>query len=248
VSGRLSGRVAIVTGGARGVGAAIAERFRAEGAATFAFDLSAQDSVSDDGKASVVGGDVTNDEDIARLVNTAMERFGRIDILVNNAAILQPLTTMSFRDIDLDAWDAILRVNLRGAYQMARAIVPVMEAQGYGRIINIGSSTAFFGAPIAPYAASKAGLVAFAYTLARELGPSGITANTIALGLVDGPSLEEQPPEAVAGAKAFLMGMRAVKQDQGPESVADAAVFLSSEESRFITGQTLFVDGGAIMH
>lgn len=247
MTGRLSGKVAVVTGGARGVGAAIADRFRAEGAATICFDLSAQDGVSPDGRAVTLHGDVTSDSDIASMVGGALDRFGRIDILVNNAAKLQSLETKSFRDVELDVWDAILRVNLRGAFQVSRAVVPVMEAQQYGRIINIGSVTAMFGAAIAPYAASKAGLGAFTYSLARELGPQGITANMIALGLIEGPSLEEQADEAVAGARAFLKSIRPIKRDQGPESIADAAVFLGSDESAFVTGQTLLVDGGAIM-
>ena len=186
-------------------------------------------------------------KDITHLVNVAKDRFGKIDIVVNNAAVLQHLTTKSFREVDLDDWDNILRVNLRGAFQVTREVVPLMEVAEYGRIINIGSSTAFMGAPIAPYAASKAGLIALTQSLARELGASGITANAIALGLIEGPSLEEQPSQAIAGARATLMAMKAIKRNQGPESVADAAVFLASDESEFITGQTLMLDGGAVM-
>lgn len=115
-------------------------------------------------------------------------------------------------------------------------------------MLAIGSSTVFMGTPLAPYAASKAGLLALTYALARELGPSGITANMISVGLIEGPSLDDQPAEAVAAARAILMRMKAVKRDQHAESLIGAALFLCSDEGDFVTGQNILIDGGAVLH
>lgn len=250
---RLRGKVAIVTGAARGIGATLACAFATEGARVVLFDREDATQVSErivqtGGIATAVRGDVSEDADIARLIATAKNEFGRIDILVNNAAILQPLATPSFADVTLAEWDRILRVNLRGPFQLARAVVPVMQQQGHGRILSIGSSTVFMGAPLAPYAASKAGLISLTYALARELGPSGITANMISIGLIEGPSLEDQPAEAVAAARAMLMQMKGVKRDQPADSLIGAALFLCSGESDFVTGQNIMIDGGAVLH
>jgi 3-oxoacyl-[acyl-carrier protein] reductase len=252
---RLQDRVIIVTGGAQGIGRAYCEAFANEGAKLVVADLEeaqAHDLVralSKDGcDAIAVRADVADAGDSERMAASALERFGRIDGLINNAALFQrpAMSRVPFEKIPVEEWDRLMAVNLRGVFLGCRAVVPAMKAQRYGKIVNISSGTVFYGAPnAAHYVTSKAGVIGLTRSLARELGEHRITVNAIAPGLVI--SMDEVDPARDAQNQARLQA-RAIKRTQLPEDVVGAAVFFCSAESDFVTGQTLVVDGGAQMH
>lgn len=246
---RLEGRVAIVTGGARGIGAAIGRAFAQEGArvALADVDLAAAQRTAAElpppgGPGLALAVDVADGKAIRAMVDQVRAEWGRVDILVNNAGIC-PLTP--FEEITEAEWDRVLAVNLKGAFLCSQAVVGIMKAQRYGRIINISSVAGKMGGVMvgAHYAVSKAGLLALTWCLARTYAPYGITANAVAPATVDTDLTRAWPEEMRASlARSIPLGRLA-----RPEEVAAAAVFLASEEAGFITGEVLDVNGGFLM-
>ena len=255
MAGRLAGKVAIVTGGGHGIGKVYALGLAGEGAKVVVaeIDAIAAEAVAADLKrrgfeAIAVRTDVADPASVAAMVERALGAFGRIDILVNNAAIFAtvPMSRSPFDEIEIEEWDRMMAVNLRGTWLASRAVVPHMRKRGSGKIINISSGTALKGsASRIHYVTSKAGVLGFTRTLARELGQHGICVNCVAPGST---LSEEKPSEDIVRMRAAAAGERALKRTQKPEDLVGAIVFFASSESDFITGQTLVVDGGACMH
>ena len=248
---RLKDKVVIVTGGARGIGRAYGLAVAAEGAKVVVADVA-------DGKpalkeieglgaqALVVECDVSREADTLRLATETLAQFGRIDVLVNNAALYGSLKRRPFMEIPIEEWDRVMAVNLRGLFLCARAVFPAMKAQGKGKIINIASGTFFKGVPhYIHYTTSKGGVVGFTRSLARELGDFGIRVNAIAPGFTPSGENEKNMPEA--GREANVR-MRMLKRAEVPGDVVGTLVFLASDDSHFITGQTIVVDGGGVVH
>ena len=249
---RLEGRVAIVTGAARGIGAAYARALGADGARTVVADiLDPQKTVAEiqnaGGTAIGVQTDVTDDGSLQAMTERTIDEFGKIDICVTNAALFADLEQKPFTEIDLDEWDRVLRVNVRGVFQTVKAVIPEMAKQQYGKIINIASATVFKGVPmLLHYVSSKGAVVAFTRALAREVGADNICVNAIAPGLTMSEKLADT--EQWTRIKDANAATRAFKRDELPEDLVGALLFLASSDSDFITGQTLVVDGGSVMH
>jgi 3-oxoacyl-[acyl-carrier protein] reductase len=252
---RLVDRVAVVTGAGHGIGKAYARRLAQEGAKVVIAELdgSAGEAAADElrrGELEVIAvqTDVADEASCQRMAEQTVAAFGRLDILVNNAAIFVtiPMSRSTFDQIDPDEWDRLMRVNLKGTWLACRAAVPIMRRNHYGKIINISSGTAFKGAPTRiHYVTTKAGITGFTRTLARELGRDGITVNCIAPGST---LSEEHPDEATLRFRESAMQERAIPRVQKPEDLVGALAFFASPDSDFVTGQTLLVDGGAFMH
>ena len=250
--GRLDGRVAIITGGGRGLGAAYAGALAGEGAAIMAADV--VDTATTVASITEAGGralgsacDVTDPGQIAAMVGATLEAFGRIDILINNAARVVDFDHGSFLDIDEAEWDSVMQVNTRGAFSCAKAVVPHMRQAGYGKIVNISSGTVFKGTTrMLHYVSSKGAVIAFTRALAREVGDLGICVNCLAPGLTMSEKIRESTQ--FAGNKELNIATRAIKREELPEDLLGAMLYLCSPDSDFVTGQTLVVDGGAAMH
>jgi NAD(P)-dependent dehydrogenase (short-subunit alcohol dehydrogenase family) len=191
--------------------------------------------------------DVSDEKAVKMAVATALDRFGKIDVLVNNAAVYSTLTEMPFTEIDVDTWDRVMDVNVRGMFLMSKYVAPVMMAQRSGKIINIGSGTALRGIPnMLHYVTSKGAVMAFTRGLSRELGEYGICVNTLTPGFTLSDSILSNNPAHVSSAREPAIQRRAIKRDERPQDLLGALVFLASSESDFITGQTIAVDGGAV--
>jgi NAD(P)-dependent dehydrogenase (short-subunit alcohol dehydrogenase family) len=252
---RLAGRCVIVTGGGHGIGKAYCHRLAAEGAAvTIAeLDSAAAGAVRDEitaagGTALAVPTDVADEAGVGLMVERSLAEFGRIDGLVNNAAIFAtvPMARVGIEELSVEEWDRMMAVNLRGTFLACRAVLPAMRRRGFGRIVNISSGTALNGSPSRlHYVTSKAGVLGFTRSLAREVGAAGITVNAVAPGST---LSEDEPDEEVLELRRRRAGDRALARVQLPGDVVGAVVFFLSEDSAFITGQTLVVDGGATMH
>ena len=252
--GRLEGRVAIVTGGAKGIGAHYSGVLAAEGARVMIADIAdgqelAAGIAAKHGANSVVSEifDVSDEGSVKRLVAKTLERFGQIDVLVNNAALYAPLHEQKFTEIDADLWDKVMAINLRGPFLMAKHVAPEMAKRGYGKIINIGSGTAYRGIPwMMHYVTTKGGIMAMTRSMSRELGDDGIRVNTLMPGFTLSDSIVNQNPGHVETARNRAVASRAIKRDMHPQDLLGALVFLSSADSDFITGQTIAVDGGSV--
>jgi len=252
---RLQDRVIVVTGGAHGIGRAYCEGFAREGAKVVVADLDGGGGdelvrvLSKEGyDALALRVDVAEPADTEQMAQATIDRFGRIDGLINNAALFQrpAMSRVPFERIPVEEWDRLMAVNLRGIFLCCRAVVPAMKQQRYGKIVNISSGTVFYGAAnAAHYVTSKAGVIGLTRGLARELGEYNITVNAIAPGLTI--SMDEVDPARDAQNQQRLQA-RSIKRTEVPQDVVGAAVFLCAAESDFITGQTLVVDGGAQMH
>jgi NAD(P)-dependent dehydrogenase (short-subunit alcohol dehydrogenase family) len=251
---RLSGRTAIVTGGAKGIGRHYALALAAEGARVMVADIAAGEEVAAEiaakhGANSVTSAvtDVSDEAAVKTLVAATMARFGRIDVLVNNAALFAPLQETKCTEIDAELWDRVMAVNLRGPFLMVKHVAPHMTAQGYGKIINIGSGTAYRGIPwMLHYVTSKGGIMAFTRALARELGEHGIRVNTLAPGFTLSDTVVRENPGHVQTARDRAVQSRSLRRDEHPQDLLGALVFLASADSDFITGQTIAVDGGNV--
>ena len=247
--GRLDDKVAIVTGGARNIGAVYARTLAAEGARVVIADVldgadTARAIEEAGGQAVSVEVDVSREDDTLRMTETAMDAFGRVDILVNNAAIYLSINRRPFYEISAEEWDRVTAVNIKGVFLCAKAVFPHMRDQGGGKIINISSNTVMAGTPdFLHYIASKSALVGMTRSMARELGTHGINVNAIAPGLV------EHEGQTVPGEiSASRVRARSIQRRQTPEDLTGALLYLASPDSDFVTGQTLVVDGGDLLH
>jgi NAD(P)-dependent dehydrogenase (short-subunit alcohol dehydrogenase family) len=250
---RLQDKVAIVTGSAQGIGAAYARALAGAGAAVVVADVIDPKPVvtgieAAGGRAIGRVTDVADPAAVAALVAAAIVAFGRIDILVNNAAIFGQLGLRPFEQIPSDEWDAVMRVNVRGSFECAKAVAPHMRAQRYGKIVNVASGTVFKGtAMLMHYVTSKGAVVAMTRCLARELGDDGVRVNCLAPGLILSESVRRNSDwseQMIAGNTAS----RVLKREADPEDLLGTLIFLCSPESDFITGQTIVIDGGSVMH
>ena len=246
---RLGGKVAIVTGGARHIGAAYCRRLAAEGAGVVIADILDGEGVVKEiaaagGKAIALKVDVSREEDTARMAVEAVQAFGRIDILVNNAAIFLSIQRHPFYEISAEEWDRVSAVNIKGPFLCAKAVFSQMKQQRSGKIINISSSTVFAGTPLFfHYVASKAALMGMTRSLAREVGEFGICVNAIAPGLV-----QHEGQNAPKEFTEFQLKARSIKRLQTPEDLLGVLVYLASSDSDFVTGQTILVDGGSVFY
>jgi len=247
--GQLDGKVAIVTGGAQGIGRAIAGGLAGEGARVVVADLQhAEEAAGDfpDGVGLTV--DVSSEEDTARMVRETVERCGSVDILVNNAGLYASLKMRPFTEIPLEEWNRVMEVNVASMFLTSRAVVPVMGEQGGGKIVNISSGTPFRGVPfLLHYVTSKGAIVAFTRALARELGKDSIHVNCVAPGFTISDGVKAHP-EVVEKLRDASISARTIQRDQVPEDVAGAVVFLCSPAADFVTGQTMVIDGGQYFH
>jgi len=251
MSDRLNDRVVIVTGGAIGIGHAYSLGLAAAGARVVVADIvdpgpTVKEIEARGEQALGVTCDVSREDETLDLAARTLHRFGRIDVLVNNAAIYGTITRRPFMEIPVEEWDRVMAVNLRGLFLCARAVFPAMKAQGKGKIINVASSTFFKGVPnYIHYTTSKGGVVGFTRSLARELGDFGIRVNAIAPGFTLSGQNEKNMPEE---GKQANIRMRMLKRAQVPQDLVGTLVFLASDDSDFITGQTIAVDGGSVVH
>ena len=248
MSGRLSGRTALVTGAAQGIGKAIAGRLAADGATVVVSDMNADGAAA---AAAAIGkgafaitADISDPDAVASMFKEIETRTGGIDILVNNASIVP---FVAWDDVDLDHWRKIIDVNLTGTFIVTRAATDQMRAKKKaGRVISIASNTFFAGTPnMAAYVAAKGGIIGFTRALATELGKYGITANALAPGLIESEGVKASPHNQ---AFEFVEMLQAVKGKGQPEHIADVVSFLASDDARWMTGQTINVDAGMVRY
>jgi NAD(P)-dependent dehydrogenase (short-subunit alcohol dehydrogenase family) len=248
----LQGRCALVTGAAQGIGAVYAAALAAEGASVVITDIidssRAVEAVTKaGGKAIGTICDVSSFAACEAMVRTAIEAFGRIDILVNNAAMFASIQRKAFEQLSTEQWDEVMAVNVRGPFNAAKAVLPEMKKRGYGKIINISSATVFSGTPgMLHYVTSKGAIVAFTRALAREVGSHGIIVNGIAPGLTMSEGLLAQR-EVIEPFSKVAMASRTLKREQSPDDLVGTLIYLASPASDFMTGQTIVVDGGYVM-
>ena len=248
-SNSVEGRVVIVTGGGTGIGRAYAKHFADHGAIPVIAEINGQagsnvarEIAADGCKALAIQTDVSDEQSVADMIGQAIEEFGRIDVLVNNAAIFSSITRTPFEKIDRDEWTKVLDVNVIGSWICAKLVVPHMEAGSYGRIINISSSTVPVGLPLLMhYVTSKAAVQGMTRCMASELGERGITCNAILPGMTD------SEVEYIGRTETSLSGvlqMQKVKRIEQTGDLVGTALFLASPASGFMTGQSIIVDGG----
>ncbi|MBS0245052.1 MAG: glucose 1-dehydrogenase [Proteobacteria bacterium] len=248
---RLQGKVAIVTGGAKGIGRHYSLALARHGAQVMVADIAdGKDVVAaiakDGGAAAATLCDVADEASVKAMVAETVKAFGRIDILVNNAAIYSTLSPRAFDEWDAELWDKVMAVNIKGSYLPVRHVAPHMIARKRGKIINIASGTPYKGLPrMLPYVTSKGAIIAFTRALSRELGEHNICVNTLSPGLIlsdtglsNTAHIEEE--------QVKVRNTRAFKRDAYPEDLIGALIFLASDDSNFVTGQSLVVDGGSV--
>ena len=250
---RLDNDVAIVTGGAQGIGAAYAKALGEEGARVVIADVLdgtplANDINASGGTATAMAVDVTDANAVQALIENTLSQFGRIDILINNAALFATLQHSRFEDIPDAEWNAVMNVNVRGVWQMSKAVMPAMRTQRYGKIVNIASTTALKGTPMMlHYATSKGAVIAMTRAMAREVGDDNICVNAVAPGL----TMSEGVLENGYWSEEWIernVDSRVLKRRAVPEDIVGAVLFLASRDADFITGQTMVIDGGAVAH
>jgi NAD(P)-dependent dehydrogenase (short-subunit alcohol dehydrogenase family) len=249
MTARLDGKVAIVTGGAKGIGRAIADRLAADGARIVIADLKgAQDAAGAYDGGVGLNVDVSSEDDVARMASDTLEQCGSIDILVNNAGLYAQLAMRPFDQIPPDEWRQVMDVNVLSMFLTCRAVVPHMRESGGGRIVNISSGTPFRGVPfVLHYVTSKGAIVAFTRALAKELGGDDILVNCVAPGFTMSEGVQEHP-EVIEALRDVSVSARTIKRDQVPEDIVGAVAFFCGPESTFVTGQTMVIDGGQYFH
>ena len=238
-----------MTGAAQGIGRAIADGLAAAGARIAVADLRGADEAAAAYADGVgVTGDVSNEEDVRRLVAEVRDRCGTIDILVNNAGLYASLEMRPFDQIPLEEWRRVMDVNVASMFLMCREVVPVMRGNGGGKIVNISSGTPFRGVPfLLHYVTSKGAIVALTRALAKEVGKDDVLVNCVAPGFTMSAGVEANP-EVVAKLRDVSVSARTLQRDQLPEDVVGAVVFLCGPGSDFVTGQTIVIDGGQYFH
>jgi 3-oxoacyl-[acyl-carrier protein] reductase len=249
---RLDGKTAIVTGGARGLGKAFCLTMAEEGANIVIADILLKEAEQTAAEIRAKGSsaiwlkvDVTSEKDTLHMAEETVKQFGRIDILMNNAAMLYGITRKPFIEVPIAEWDKLMTVNLKGPFLCSRAVFPQMQKQGKGKIINIASETAFTGSKNAiHYITSKGGIISFTRALTAEVGQYGICVNTIAPGFTD----TEAARTWIDDMAKYDVSRTPLRRLEQPQDLTGAAIFLASDESDFITGQSLVVDGGRYMH
>ncbi len=245
----LQGKVALVTGGAAGIGKVFARRLAADGAAVVIADLrgaieAAWELQNDGYRAAGLVGDVSSEADVKAMVAAAEKEFGGLDILVNNAALFSSLEPGPFTDITARQWQRVMAVNTLGPFLTCKYAVPVMQRRSGGSIVNVASNTVHKGAPgLLHYVSSKGAVIAFTRALAREVGARLITVNAIAPGFTLSEGVLANPAYQATFRSAAL-DARAIRRDQAPGDLEGALSFLVSADARFISGQTIVVDGG----
>ena len=252
---RLKDKVTIITGAAHGIGKAYAKRFAEEGAHVVIADIDASGGEATAKAILEAGGsawarstDVRSLPKLQGLMQETVKKFGRIDVLLNNAAIYvtQKLWKGPVEDLDLDEWDRVIEVNLKGVFLCSKAAIPIMKQQHSGKIINIASGTFFSGSGNMPhYTTAKGGVVALTRVMARQLGEYGINVNCMTPGST---MSEDAVTDDVLKRRENSVGKRAFKRVETPADIVGTAVFLASADSDFITGQLLVVEGGGVMH
>jgi NAD(P)-dependent dehydrogenase (short-subunit alcohol dehydrogenase family) len=247
--GALDGKVAVVTGAAQGIGRALAEGLAREGARIVVADLKgAEEAAAAFADGVGVTADVADEASVQQLVDTALERCGRIDVLVNNAGLYASLEMRPFTEIPLEEWNRVMEVNVASMFLTCRAVVPAMRAQGGGKIVNISSGTPFRGVPfLLHYVTSKGAIVAFTRALARELGKDNVLVNCVAPGFTMSDGVKDHP-EVIEKLRDVSVASRTIQRDQVPEDVVGATVYLAGPYSDFVTGQTIVIDGGQYFH
>ena len=242
---KLEGRVAIVTGAGQGIGRAIAEKLRAEGASVIVADKNAETAEK---AAAEIGGtahvtDVSDPDQVSALVAATVGQFGKVDILVNDAAIVP---FVPWEELDFAEWRRVMSVNIDGVFLTCKAVYPHMKEAGYGRIVNICSNVVTAGTPnMAHYVSSKGAVFSFTRSLATEVGAHGITVNAVAPGLTASEGVLASPH---AEAFDFVVSLQSIPRRGVPADIAPAVAFLASEEAHWITGQMLTADGGHTRH
>ncbi len=243
---RLAGKTCIVTGGAKGLGRAFAVALAGEGAKVAVADIADGASLAKDLGGFFIEADISDPDACRRVAEETEAHLGPVDILVNNAALFATLPMNRYDEWRAEDWSRVLATNVQGTAQMVAAVAPGMEARGHGSIINITSGTVYKGLPrMLPYIASKGAVAAMTRALSRELGDSGVRVNSLAPGLTLSSSILENP-EHLEAARDKVIASRALKRDGQPDDLVGALVFLASDDSRFMTGQTLVVDGGSV--
>ncbi|MEP7030881.1 MAG: 3-oxoacyl-ACP reductase family protein [Pseudolabrys sp.] len=242
-------RVVIITGAGQGIGRVFAKAFGLAGANVVIAELNEQKAASVSGEIMAAGGDafavttdVANEASIAEMIETVEDKYGRIDVLINNAGIFSTLEMRPFDQIPVAEWERVLRVNLTGPFLCARAVLPAMRRAKWGRIINIASGAVRLGRPnYLHYIATKSALMGMSLSMARELGPDNITVNAI----LPGATFTEIERKTVTPAqKERIIAMQCVPRAEVPEDLVGAVMFLASEASAFVTGQSINLDGG----
>ncbi len=248
---KLRGRVAIVTGAAQGIGATYATALAKAGASVALTDILDPGPVvaqikADGGQAIGTVADITDAVSVRKLVEATNNAFGEVNILVNNAALFGQLSRSAITDISSGDWDRVMAVNVRGTFECCKAVIPDMIKRQYGKIVNITSSTVLMGQPmLLHYVTSKAAIIGMTRAMARELGDHNICVNSLAPGLTMSEAVREKFDSERIRANVVV---RAFKREQLPNDLVGAVLFLSSEDSDFMTGQTIVVDGGVVMH
>jgi NAD(P)-dependent dehydrogenase (short-subunit alcohol dehydrogenase family) len=249
---KLKDKVAIVTGAGSGIGKALARRLASDGAAVVIADLAGYDvaaaEIARASGARTLGLqiDVSNEKDVERMAAESVKAFGRIDILVNNAAVFSTIKLKPFEEIAVEEWRRVMDVNILGVALCCRACVPHLRKSGGGRIINLASGAPIKGVPLfLHYVSSKGAVIAMTRGLARELGADGITVNSLAPGFTLSENVARDAAHVQQGERTRLT--RAIQRDETPEDLVGAVSFLASADAAFITGQTLVVDGGSAM-
>jgi len=245
--GRLQGRVAIVTGAARGIGKATATKMIREGASVSFLDILPEESKRTTSELEAMGGqvlailaDVRHKEEVNKAVEQTLQHFGRVDILINNAGIVQPALLGDVREED---WEAVVNTNLKGTLFCTQAVLPTMKKNRYGKIINVGSRSSLGKQLRTVYSATKAGLIGMTRTWALELAPHNINVNYVGPGPIATELFKASNPEDSPKTRALVNGIPLKRMGQ-PEDVANLVSFLASDEASFITGQAIFICGG----
>ncbi|MFZ8885219.1 MAG: SDR family NAD(P)-dependent oxidoreductase [Litorivicinaceae bacterium] len=251
----LEGRVVIVTGGSGGIGIVVSELMANRGAHVVLAELDGERAefearrLRDEGlKATAIQTDVADRESVASMVSTITAQLGRIDGLVNNAAMFSrvPMSRVGSLDITEAEWDKMMEINVKGVWNVCSAVVPIMKTQGYGKVVNISSGTALKGSPSRiHYVTSKAAVIGYTKSLAMEVGEHNIYVNCIAPGST---LSEEDPTPEILAVREKAAATRCIKRVQTPEDLAGPIAFFIGPDSDFITGQTLVVDGGSCLH